>query len=114
MATPVTAFIIPGPTCSSSTPGLPDTRAYPSAACAAACSCRAMTNPMRLRPSASSSAMLVCPQVPNTYRTPYDSSWAASASAAVIMSLHGGWTRIQVLPGTAAAARKAVSASAIG
>jgi hypothetical protein len=70
VATPVTAFIIPGPTCSSSTPGFPDTRAYPSAACAAACSCRAMTNRIVLRLSASSSAMFVCPQVPNTYSTP--------------------------------------------
>ena len=70
VATPVTAFIMPGPTCSSSTPGCPDIRAYPSAACAAACSCRAMTNWIGLRLSASSSAMFVCPQVPNTYRTP--------------------------------------------
>ena len=70
VATPVTAFIMPGPTCTSSTPGLPVARAYPSAACAAACSCRAMTNLIRLRPIASSSAMLVCPQVPKTYSTP--------------------------------------------
>ena len=48
-ATPVTAFIMPGPTCSSRTPGLPVARAYPSAACAAVCSCRAMTNLMLVR-----------------------------------------------------------------
>ena len=36
-ATPVHAFVRPGPRCVSSTPGLPDARAYPSAACAATC-----------------------------------------------------------------------------
>ncbi len=81
VATPVTAFIIPGPTCSSTTPTSPVARAYPSAAWAAACSWRAMTKSMRLRPIASSSAMLVCPQVPKMCRTPYDSSWATRASA---------------------------------
>jgi hypothetical protein len=49
---------------------LPVARAYPSAACAAACSWRAMTNRIVLRPIASSNAMLVCPQVPKTYSTP--------------------------------------------
>jgi hypothetical protein len=68
--TPVTALVIPGPTCTSTTPGFPVARAYPSAACAAACSCRATTNRMELRPIASSSAMFVCPHSPKTYSTP--------------------------------------------
>jgi hypothetical protein len=70
VAIPVTAFISPGPTWTSSTPGWPVIRAYPSAACAAACSCRAMTKSMPTSSNAASSAMLVWPQVPNTYRTP--------------------------------------------
>ena len=35
----VTAFVAPGPEVTNKTPGFPDERAYPSAACPAPCSC---------------------------------------------------------------------------
>ena len=39
LAMPVTRFVAPGPEVAKHTPGLPLARAYPSAACAAPCSC---------------------------------------------------------------------------
>ena len=39
-AIPVTRFVAPGPDVAKATPGLPVTRAYPSAAREAPCSCR--------------------------------------------------------------------------
>ena len=39
VAIPVSRFVAPGPDVAKHTPGFPDTFAYPSAACAAACSC---------------------------------------------------------------------------
>ena len=40
VASPVTKFVAPGPDVATHTPTRPLARAYPSAACAAACSCR--------------------------------------------------------------------------
>ena len=37
---PVTVFVAPGPEVTTTTPGLPVARAYPSAMCTAPCSCR--------------------------------------------------------------------------
>ena len=39
VATPVVTFVAPGPDVAKHTPTFPDALAYPSAACAAACSC---------------------------------------------------------------------------
>jgi hypothetical protein len=46
VATPVTASVSPGPAVTIATPGCPVTRAQPSAACAADCSCRTSMIPM--------------------------------------------------------------------
>jgi hypothetical protein len=43
LATAVTTSVTPGPAVTAHTPGRPVTRAYPSAACPAVCSCRTST-----------------------------------------------------------------------
>jgi len=43
VAIPVTRFVAPGPEVAMATPTLPEARAYPSAMCAAPCSCRTST-----------------------------------------------------------------------
>ena len=43
VAIPVTRFVAPGPEVAIATPTFPEARAYPSAMCAAPCSCRTST-----------------------------------------------------------------------
>ena len=70
VATPVTAFIMPGPDVQQQHAGLARRPGIAVGGVRGGLLVPAMTNRIRLRPSASSSAMLVCPQVPKTYSTP--------------------------------------------
>src|SRR5579871_3313173 len=94
LATPVVAFVKPGPRCVKSTPGLPEARAYPSAACAATCSCRVeMNRILLLFPSASSSAITVWPHRPNTTSTPSRSRYSTRRYEAIRVPALEAWSR---------------------
>src|SRR5271163_1063037 len=69
-AMPVTRFVAPGPLVAMATPTLPVTRAYPSAAKTAPCSCRVRMCRTPLPSSASYSGMIAPPGYPNTRSTP--------------------------------------------
>src|SRR5215469_947517 len=69
-AMPVTRLVAPGPLVAMATPTLPVTRAYPSAANTAPCSCRVRMWRTPLPSSASYSGMIAPPGYPNTRSTP--------------------------------------------
>src|SRR5580693_4465217 len=67
---PVIRFVAPGPLVAIATPTLPVTRANPSAANTAPCSCRVRMCRTPLPSSASYSGMIAPPGYPNTRSTP--------------------------------------------
>src|SRR6266851_1811467 len=69
-AIPVTRFVAPGPLVAIATPTFPVTRANPSAAKTAPCSCRVSTCRTPLPSSASYNGMIAPPGYPNTRSTP--------------------------------------------
>src|SRR5208282_712716 len=69
-AMPVIKFVAPGPLVAIATPTLPVTRANPSAANTAPCSCRVRTCRTSLPSSASYNGMIAPPGYPNTRSTP--------------------------------------------
>ena len=83
---PVTVFVAPGPLVTSTAAGLPVARAYPSASCAAFCSCRTSTNFIFRRTlySASNSGIAEPPGNPNMISIPIFSRLWISASAPFI------------------------------
>ena len=78
-------FAAPGPVVVSATPSLPLARAYPSAAYAAACSCRTPTSRIGESRSASHSARLCTPGSPKHTSTPRSSSRSTISRAPVGM-----------------------------
>ena len=83
VAIPVTRFVAPGPDVATQTPTLPEARAYPSAMCAAPCSCRTSTCRMGNFRSASYAGKIAPPGYPNTTSTPSPSRVAQMISAPV-------------------------------
>src|SRR5882757_4942556 len=69
-AMPVTRFVAPGPLVAIATPTLPVTRANPSAANTAPCSCRVRTCRTPLPSRASYKGIIAPPGYPNTRSTP--------------------------------------------
>src|SRR5260370_40090723 len=69
-AMPVTRFVAPGPLVAMATPTFPVTRANPSAANTAPCSCRVRICRTPLPSSASYNGMIAPPGYPNTRSTP--------------------------------------------
>nr|CAB57721.1 hypothetical protein [Saccharolobus solfataricus P2] len=71
---PVVKLVVPGPDVAVHTPGTPEALAYPSAACAAACSCLIRTCLSSPFAKSSTKASYICifdnPGIPNTTLTP--------------------------------------------
>src|ERR1700728_787410 len=86
-AMPVTRLVAPGPLVAIATPTFPVTRATPSAANTAPCSCRVSTWRMPLPSSASYNGIIAPPGYPNTRSTPSARTHRRTISAP--LSIHG-------------------------
>src|SRR6202167_2762817 len=86
-AMPVTRLVAPGPLVAMATPTFPVTRAYPSAANTAPCSCRVRICRTPLPSSASYNGMIAPPGYPNTRSTPSARMHCRTISAP--LSIHG-------------------------
>ncbi len=86
---PVSVFVAPGPLVTSTTPGLPVARAYPSAMCVAPCSWRTRISLIFVRvvTSASKIGIAAPPESPKMYSTPSFSRHRISACPPSITSL---------------------------
>jgi hypothetical protein len=67
---PVARLLVPGPEVTTTTPGTPVNRPMAAAMKAAFCSWRHTTTSAELSSSASKTASIFAPGIPNTYRTP--------------------------------------------
>ena len=83
---PVTRFVAPGPEVVIATPGFPVTRAKPSAACAAPCSCRIVMCLISLSRISSKTGIMLPPIIPKVVLTPSLSRALTRAFDPVILS----------------------------
>src|SRR5659263_679951 len=86
-ARPVTRFVAPGPDVAIHTPTLPVATAYPSAACAAPCSCRTRMWRILESNNGSYAGRIVPPGMPKMTSTPTASSDATRDCAPVMICL---------------------------
>src|SRR5258706_3425715 len=87
-AIPVTSLVAPGPLVAMATPTLPVTRASPSAANTAPCSCRVRICRTPLPSSASYNGMIAPPGYPNTRSTPSARTHRKTISAPLSIRLN--------------------------
>ena len=86
-AIPVTQFEIPGPFWPMTTPWRPLAREYPSAMCAAPCSCTTGINSIPAGAKMSMASMKAEPIIPKIFLTPWATSVSTKASLGVIRGI---------------------------
>lgn len=92
VTSPVAKLLVPGPDVTRTTPGVPVNRPIAAAMNAAFCSWRHTTSSADPSSSASTTASILVPGIPNTYRTPARSSasttrWAERTGVVSISQL---------------------------